>query len=314
MSSNDDYPHLSRALGKEDDFNPADPTIQKIVRALLAELIGLLSKDYELNLIDSANNSVSYIRVPKASSDRSFQNTKEWLDVAIKIAGSKHGGTFKSAYRIANRLIRFYRDSVLAACETQRLPVCKPMSATEFSAMLNASRVSGTGEQEIKKHLSTHLGLGFYPNQQSINMLSKGHGVVHYGSINFTYEGKQRKEFIEWSEKRIDDKIARYLQRHLQSKSANPADVLHVQAVIGGDHSDGAFQFGASVSAELSDGKIIDFEVSACELICRKDTRKLIESTILPTLTSGLMVVATAPLHIHKDNQGNILCEFGLTG
>jgi hypothetical protein len=159
VSSNDDYPHLSCALEKEDGFNPAYPTIQTIMRALLAELIGLLSKNYELNLIDSANNSVSYVRAPKVSCDRSFQNTKEWLDVAIKIAGSKHGGTFESAYRIANHLVCFYQDSVLAACKTQRLPVCKPMSATEFSAMLNASRVIGTGEQEIKKHLNAHLGL-----------------------------------------------------------------------------------------------------------------------------------------------------------
>ena len=70
VSLNDDYPHLLHALGKEEDgFNPADPTIQKIMRGLLAELIDLLSKDYELNIIDSANNSVSYIRVPKTSSD-----------------------------------------------------------------------------------------------------------------------------------------------------------------------------------------------------------------------------------------------------
>jgi hypothetical protein len=69
VSSHDDYPHLSRALGKEDGFDPADPTIQKIMRALLAELIGLLSKNYELYLIDSANNSVSYVHVQKASSD-----------------------------------------------------------------------------------------------------------------------------------------------------------------------------------------------------------------------------------------------------
>jgi len=61
VSSNDDYPHLSRALGKEDGFNPTDPTIQKTMRALLAELIDLLSTDYELNVIDSANNSVTYV-------------------------------------------------------------------------------------------------------------------------------------------------------------------------------------------------------------------------------------------------------------
>ena len=101
--------------------------------------------------------------------------------------------------------------------------------------------------------------------------------------------------------KRIADIIARYLQR------AKPADVLCIQAVAGGDHGDTAFQFGASVSAELSGGKIIDFEVSVYELICRKDMGRLIESTILPTLTSGLKVVATSPLHIYKDNEGNIL-------
>jgi hypothetical protein len=146
-------------------------------------------------------------------------------------------------------------------------------------------------------------------------MLSEGHGDVHYGSIEFTYEGtKQQKKFIEWSEKRIDDKIARYLQCHLQSKSANPADILCVQVVVGGDHGNKAFQFKASVLAKLNDGKIIDFEVSVCKLLCQKDTGKLIESTILPTLTSGLMVVATTLLHIYKDNQGNILCKFGLAG
>ena len=141
------------------------------------------------------------------------------------------------------------------------------MSATQFSSMMNASGVSGKGEQELKKHLKGHLGLGFCPSQRCVGMLSEGHGVVNYGCINFTYEGKQQEEFIEWSEKRIADKIARYLQRHLQSKSAKPADVLCIQAVAVGNNGDTAFQFGASVSAELSGGKIIDFEVSACELI-----------------------------------------------
>ena len=309
--SSDYYPNSSRL--QDDGFDLGDPPTLKRLRDLLAELIDLLSTDYELNVIDSANNSVTYVRVPKTSSDRSFQNTKEWLDVAIKVAGSKHGGTYEAAYRFANHLIRFYRDSVVAACETQRLPVCKPMTATEFSSMMNASGVSGTGEREIMKHLKAHLGPGFCPTRRRVSMLSEGHGVVTYGCINFTYEGKPQQEFIEWSEKRIDDEISRYLQRHLQSHSVKPADVVYVQAVVGGDHGDTAFQFGASVSAELSDGQIIEFEVSVCELICRKDTGKLIELTILPTLTSGLIVMATSPLYIYKDAEGNILCKFSET-
>jgi len=162
------------------------------MRGLLAELIDLLSKDYELNNIDSANNCVSYIRVPKTSSNGSFQNSKEWLDVAIKVAGTKHGGTYEAVYRISNHLLRFYQDSVLAACETQRIHVSKPLSATQLSSMMNASEVSGKSEQEIKKHLKAHLGPGFCPSQRCVGMLSEGHGVVNYGYINFTYEGKQQ--------------------------------------------------------------------------------------------------------------------------
>ncbi len=79
-----DYPHLSCALGQEDGFNPVDLTTQKIMQLLLAELLHLLSSDDELNAIDSQNNKLSYIQVPKTSNNRSFHNTKEWLDVAIK--------------------------------------------------------------------------------------------------------------------------------------------------------------------------------------------------------------------------------------
>jgi hypothetical protein len=61
--------------------------------------------------------------------------------------------------------------------------------------------------------------------------------------------------------------------------------VARVQVVVGGDHGDTAFQFGASISVELNDARIINFEVSVCELICRKDTGKLIKQAILTRLT-----------------------------
>ncbi len=82
---------------------------------------------------------------------------------------------------------------------------------------------------------------------------------------------------------------------------------------MGGDHGDTAFQFGASVFVLLRDGERIDFELSVFELICRKDTGKLIEETILPTLTSGLEIVATWHLHIERSEKGQILCEFKQT-
>ena len=105
--------------------------------SLLRELNILLSTKYELNTTDMANNKISYVQVPQTRSDRSFLNSKEWLDTAIEISGSKHNGTYESAYRISNHLIRYYRDSFLAACETQRVPICKPMSATDLGRLFD---------------------------------------------------------------------------------------------------------------------------------------------------------------------------------
>ena len=80
------------------------------------------------------------------------------------------------------------------------------MTATEFQAMLCARKVSGTAERELKKHLSSHLGTGFCPTRRSMNMLSEGHSVVHYGSwCEFTFEGENKAEFVEWTEKNIDE-------------------------------------------------------------------------------------------------------------
>ena len=43
-------------------------------------------------------------------------------------------------------------------------------------------------------------------------MLSDGHTKVHYGNIEFTYDGKEKAEFVEWTEKNINDEITVYLQ------------------------------------------------------------------------------------------------------
>ena len=98
--------------------------------------------------------------------------------------------------------------------------------------MLRAGGVSGTGERELKKHLSAHLvGKGFCPTRRSVNMLSEGHCKVYYGSIEFTYDGKEKGGFIEWTEKNINDEITVYLQRHLNSKSTTPSEVKRVQGL-----------------------------------------------------------------------------------
>jgi len=160
------YPNLSHALGDDDGFfDPTDPLVDKSMQGLLKELNHLLGTKYELNLRGISNQHISYVRVPRTTSDHTYTNSKEWLDTTIKISGSRKGGTFESAYCIVNHLIKYYKDSFLAACKTQQVPVIKPMTATEFQAMLYAEKVSETWERELKKHLSSHLGIGFCPTR-----------------------------------------------------------------------------------------------------------------------------------------------------
>ncbi len=92
------YPHLSQALGGGDDcFDPTDPSVCRSMHSLLRELNDLLSTEYRLDVSGISNHRISYVRVPRTKTNSSFRNSKEWLDTAIEISGSKHGGTFESA-------------------------------------------------------------------------------------------------------------------------------------------------------------------------------------------------------------------------
>jgi hypothetical protein len=154
----------------------------------------------------------------------------------------------------------------------------------------------------------------FCPSRRSVDILSDGHVEVKYNSKYFTFEGRTEEDFIELTQKDTADAIAWNLSRHLESQHIRPSSVERVEVVAGGDHGDVAFQFGASVHVEMSEGNRIHFKVSLIELICRKDTSELIEETILDELTAGLKKVATLGLHIHRDEHtGNIHCEFSET-
>jgi hypothetical protein len=164
--------------------------------------------------------------------------------------------------------------------------------------------------KELKRHISVHLGKGFCPTRRSVDMLSNSHSKVTYGRKEFTYNNRDKAEIVEWTEKQIDKEICIYLQCHLEAQSITPSDFKGVQVVVGGDHRDTAFQFGASVSVQLKDNMIIPLELVCCELICRKDTSRLIKEIILNTLTAGLKIVATWYLNVKRNGEGQMLCKF----
>jgi hypothetical protein len=59
----------------------------------------------KLTLVDYLTKKYPTFKCLKQKSDRSVQNSKEWVDTVIQISGSKHGGTFESTYQITNHII-----------------------------------------------------------------------------------------------------------------------------------------------------------------------------------------------------------------
>ncbi len=94
-----------------------------------------------------------------------------------------------------------------------------------------------------------------------MSILAEGHSSVHTGSIQGMYKGKERKETVEWSKKDLHSEIKIQLSRVLKSREVKASDVKAVQSVIGGDHGNMAFQFGAAITAELQDGEQLYFKV-----------------------------------------------------
>jgi hypothetical protein len=75
------------------------------------------------------------------------------------------------------------------------------MTSTQLKAMLTAGKVTGEGERELKKHFRAHLGKGFCPTRHSVDMLAEGHCKITFGCKEILYDGKDKAEFVEWTEK-----------------------------------------------------------------------------------------------------------------
>ena len=175
--------------------------------------------------------------------------------------------------------------------------------------MMTALNIAGTKERELTKYLQQYLSRSFYPTQNGVLILAKGAAKVHIGSIQWTYKGKEREETVEWSEKDLYLGIGIQLSRLLKSREVKASNVKAVQAMIGGDHGNTAFHFGAAITAELQDEGLLYFEDCCCKLVCRKDTSVLLEKTILPCLTTGLKVISMQALNIYSNADDMLLCS-----
>jgi len=77
------YPILAGIYG--DEFDPVDHKTLDSVRSMLSEIVHLLDASREgLKVKGFGGHNIMFVRVPRSSSDKSFNNTKSWVDEALQ--------------------------------------------------------------------------------------------------------------------------------------------------------------------------------------------------------------------------------------
>jgi len=176
------------------------------------------------------------------------------------------------------------------------------MTAAQFQAMCTAGGVTGKGKRELKKHLSAHLEKGFCPTRRSVNMLAEGHSEITYGCKEFKYNGKEIAEFIVWTEKTYTMRsLCTYKDISPANQSCRPISNEFKWSWV-----------ATTVTPPFSSARLFLFisETTQNQSICRKDTAKLIEATILERLTAGHKIVSMWHLQIEQNKKGQMLCAF----
>jgi hypothetical protein len=89
------YPILAGIYGNE--FDPVDHKTLDSVWSMLSEIVHLLDASREglLKVKGFGGHDVMFVRVPRSASDKSFNNTKSWVDQALKYNGLPHPTTFE---------------------------------------------------------------------------------------------------------------------------------------------------------------------------------------------------------------------------
>jgi hypothetical protein len=176
------YPILASLFHK---FDPYDDKVQKLMRPLLSEVLYLLDASKEgLKVHNFAGHEVSFLQIPWASSDQSFNNSKHWVDDALSLNHGPNESTFESALCV---IIYF-----VEALKRRGTAIAQPMMTTQYVAMLSAlSILSGKKEQDLAKYLRHHLGKSFIPTQKDVWMLVEGHVSVKAHSIQWQYEDRK---------------------------------------------------------------------------------------------------------------------------
>jgi hypothetical protein len=100
----------------------------------------------------------------------------------------------------------------------------------------------------LMRHLQYHIGQSFCPSWRHVDILYNGHSEVNVESLSWDCNCTHKAKTIEWCQADKDMEVENQMSRVLQSHNVEPSTIKGVQLVVGGNHGDTVFQFGAEVT------------------------------------------------------------------
>ncbi len=237
------------------EINSDDLEIEKQMDKLFASIVQLKQNNRRIEYKDINNKGVSLLRVPVATTDKSYQVSNDWVLQALDINGK--GDTESSSRRIIQQLIKTHGDAAHAALEKGGIKATKQMNATQLAAMFKDANVNNTQQRTLLKHLRDHYGKKAYASLAKVDMFCEGATPVNTGSIEYSYEEGDDgvKETIDYAEKNIalevSQQLGSALTTHLKTKENKVLNIKKVDVVLGGDHGCGSLTKVHSVLISL---------------------------------------------------------------
>ena len=121
------------------------------------------------------------------------------------------------------------------------------MNETRLAAMWKDTGVNFTQEAVILRHLRGHFGNRAFATLKKVRMLCEGHTEIKVGKAPHSYEKGDAPETLEYSYKCLKTELETQIASKLSCYDLQRTPIERVDIILGGDHGQGAFQFGVKV-------------------------------------------------------------------
>jgi hypothetical protein len=214
------------------------------------------------------------------------------------------------AKRLLTHLAKLFGTEYVEVAKEAGLHVSGTIDAVSLAAWIEDAGLKDWQAIRSLKHLRASLGSKVSVAFLEIKKFTEGYTEPKTKKFEHQYpDGSIETITCEYIN--VAQEYAHVVGEMLNRMKTTPADVLSLDMLLGGDHGKEAFRFCFRVVVTLVDGTVEYADAPGTATVFgRKDTREVLEKTILDWLTADLQNIDGSKLLISKDDSGKMVCGF----